>query len=111
MTPKEKTHGNRLYLARCARRRYRPRGQITEEGVTKAGDRREEFTRAYGLAGVRKSLGTRQIDSASLIGVSQAMVSKLERGDIGHTEIGTSRSYIAALGGRLEVRANFGDET
>ncbi len=86
------------------------RGQITEEGIAKAGERREEFSRAYRLAEVRKSLGARQIDIASLIGVSQAMVSKLERGDIGHTEIGTLRSYIAALGGRLEVRADFGDE-
>jgi len=33
----------------------------------------------------------------------------VEHGDIDHTELATLRSYVEALGGRLEVIADFGD--
>jgi hypothetical protein len=36
-------------------------------------------------------------------------VSKLESGDLSHTEVGTLQSYVAALGGHLRVVANFGE--
>ncbi len=44
-------------------------------------------------------------------GGSQARVSKLETGDLSHTELGTLQSYVAALGGNLRVVADFGDST
>jgi len=43
--------------------------------------------------------------------VSQAWVSKLESGDLSHTELGTLRSYIAALGGNLRIVAEFNEST
>ena len=43
--------------------------------------------------------------------VSQSRVSKIERGDISHTEISTLQSYVEALGGRLEVTAKFADHS
>jgi predicted XRE-type DNA-binding protein len=45
------------------------------------------------------------------MGVSQARVSKLESGDLSHTEIGTLQSYVAAIGGNLRIVADFGDST
>jgi predicted XRE-type DNA-binding protein len=43
--------------------------------------------------------------------VSQARVSKIERGDLTHTELGTLTAYVEALGGTLRVVADFGTET
>ncbi len=43
--------------------------------------------------------------------VSQARVSKIERGNLSRTEIGTLQSYVEALGGKLRVVADFGDQT
>jgi predicted XRE-type DNA-binding protein len=65
---------------------------------------------AHRLAEIRKTLGhARQADVAALMGVSQARVSKLESGDLSHTELGTLQSYVAALGGQLRVVADFGE--
>jgi len=71
-----------------------------------------EAVQAHRLADIRKALGhTRQADVAALMGVSQARVSKLESGDLSHTELGTLQSYVAALGGHLRVVADFGESS
>jgi predicted XRE-type DNA-binding protein len=71
-----------------------------------------EAVRAQRLAEIRKAHGhARQSDVAALMGVSQARVSKLESGDLSHTELGTLQSYVAALGGTLRVVADFGEST
>ena len=74
--------------------------------------RKEMFdcVQAQRLAEIRKAHGhARQADVAALMGVSQARVSKLEAGDLSHTELGTLQSYVAALGGSLRIVAQFGD--
>jgi hypothetical protein len=43
------------------------------------------------------------------MGVSQARVSQIEHGQIGGLD--TLRSYVVALGGTLDVVADFGDHT
>lgn len=71
-----------------------------------------EAVQAHRLAEIRKAHGhSRQSDVASLMGVSQARVSKLESGDLSHTELGTLRSYVAALGGQLRIVADFGESS
>lgn len=61
------------------------------------------------LAEVRMAYSrARQADIAEVMGVSQARVSQLERGDLIRTELGTLHSYIAALGGTLRLHAEFG---
>jgi DNA-binding XRE family transcriptional regulator len=60
------------------------------------------------LAALRERQGHTQVEVADALKVSQARVSKIE-----HQEdiyLSTLRDYIAALGGRLEVRAIFPDE-
>ncbi|WP_328709039.1 helix-turn-helix domain-containing protein [Microbispora hainanensis] len=46
---------------------------------------------------------------AERMGVSQARVSQIEHGQIGGLD--TLRSYVVALGGRLDVVADFGDHS
>lgn len=87
-------------------------GRIDPQDIDNAGKEMESAVRAHRLAEIRKARGHhRQRDVASLMGVSQARVSKLERGDLSHTELGTLQSYVAALGGTLTVTADFGDST
>lgn len=69
-----------------------------------------ETVQAHRLAETRKAHGhARQSDIAALMGVSQARVSELESGDLSHTELGTLQSYIAALGGELQIVADLGE--
>lgn len=72
-----------------------------------------EAVQAHRLAEVRRALTnrTRQVDVAALMDVSQAWISKLENGEIAHTELGTLQAYVAALGGHLRVIAEFADDT
>jgi DNA-binding XRE family transcriptional regulator len=65
--------------------------------------------RAYRLAEVRKAQGETQEALAKLMEISQVRVSQIENGEIGHTEVGTLRSYVEALGGRLRIVAEIGD--
>lgn len=71
----------------------------------------DEQVRAYRLAEVRRRQGERQVEVARRMNVSQSRLSRIERGDLSHTELGTLKSYVEALGGTFEVRAKFGDES
>lgn len=84
---------------------------MSEARVAKARQNLEEAVRANRLADVRKAQGETQTGLAALMQVSQSRVSKIERGDISHTEISTLQSYVEALGGHLEVTAKFADHS
>ena len=57
------------------------------------------------LAEIRIALDLTQKELAELIGIDQSNVSRIERGPMNSTELGTLESYINALGGELEIRA------
>lgn len=62
-------------------------------------------TSAAGIGELRRARGLRQEDLAGALGVGQAAVSRLEsRRD---WKLSTLRDVVAAMGGRLEVRAVF----
>jgi predicted XRE-type DNA-binding protein len=87
-------------------------GRLDPARADAARKKMHDAVRAQRLAEIRKAQGhARQADVAALMGVSQARVSKLESGDLSHTELGTLQSYIAALGGNLRVVADFGEST
>ncbi|MET9328337.1 helix-turn-helix domain-containing protein [Tsukamurella sp. NPDC003166] len=87
-------------------------GKIDEARVATKRRDLERSQAVHRLAELRKELGMlKQVQIAELMGVSQARVSKLERGDLGHTELGTLQAYVAALGGELRVTVEFGDES
>lgn len=85
----------------------RLREQIESDPVRR--ERMEETRQAYDalltLADLRRSQGLTQTELAEMLGVSQPNVSKIEHGEEVH--LSTLGGYIAALGGRLEVRAIF----
>ncbi|MET9915771.1 helix-turn-helix domain-containing protein [Streptomyces sp. NPDC006435] len=63
--------------------------------------------RAHRLVEMRKQLGLAQSEIADRMHVRQERVSAIERGRTTATEVGTIAAYIAALGGQLEIVANF----
>ena len=67
--------------------------------------------RAYRLAEVRRRQKATQTDIARAMGVSQARVSRIEKGQLARSEVDTLAAYVNALGGQLKIVADFGDET
>lgn len=65
-------------------------------------------SRAHRLAEMRKELGLTQTDVAARMHVRQERVSAIERGKATSAEVGTMAAYVAALGGKLEIVADFG---
>jgi DNA-binding XRE family transcriptional regulator len=66
--------------------------------------------RAWRLADMRRRLGVTQVEVAQRMGVTQGRVSAIEHAKPGATELRTLASYVEALGGRLEIIADFGDQ-
>jgi predicted XRE-type DNA-binding protein len=79
--------------------------------IREGADRMIAEVRARRLADVRKRQHVTQAEVAGAMGVSQARVSRIERGRLERSEVGTLAAYVKALGGRLKIIADFGDET
>jgi transcriptional regulator with XRE-family HTH domain len=60
------------------------------------------------LRGLRELVGKTQQDMAALVRQSQGQVSETERRS--DHRLSTLRKYVEALGGEIEVVANFGDK-
>jgi DNA-binding XRE family transcriptional regulator len=67
--------------------------------------------RAYRLAEVRRRQHATQTDIAKAMGVTQARVSRIEKGELNRSEVETLAAYVKALGGKLKIVADFGDES
>lgn len=67
--------------------------------------------RAYRLAEVRKRQHMTQTAVAKVLGVAQGRVSAIEKGALNRSEVDTLAAYVEALGGRLKLVADFGDES
>jgi transcriptional regulator with XRE-family HTH domain len=70
---------------------------------------RVEEHKAAMLGELRRNLDLTQIEVAERLEVTQESVSHIERGD--DLRLSTLDRYVAALGGRLELRAAFPGET
>jgi predicted XRE-type DNA-binding protein len=88
----------------------RAKGLLDDAEIAEHRRRMLAELRAYQLSEIREALGLNQTGVADLLGVSQSRVSRIERGDLDHTEIATVRAYVGALGGEVEIVARFGDE-
>ena len=88
----------------------RAAGRIDEAAVTAHRERMRAEQRAYRLAEIRKGRGMTQAGVAAEMNVTQTRVSAVERGTLDRTELGTVIAYVKALGGRVEIVADFGDE-
>lgn len=86
-------------------------GRLDEQAVADERKLLGDVVRAYRLAQLRREQALTQTELAGIMGVSQARVSKIEHGQLASTEMGTLRSYVEALGGKLRVVADFGDQS
>ena len=59
---------------------------------------------------MRRRLGFTQAQVAARMGITQGRVSAIEHAKPGTTELRTLAAYVEALGGRLEIIADFGDQ-
>lgn len=62
------------------------------------------------LVDVRRRAGFTQAQLAERMGVREGWIAAIERADAGATEMRTLADYVQALGGRLEIVADFGAE-
>ncbi|GAA3579853.1 XRE family transcriptional regulator [Microlunatus spumicola] len=81
---------------------------LNEDAVKEERERLQAVTRAYRLAEIRKEQGLTQREVAKQLHVSQARVSRLEQGQVQRAELATVQAYVEALGGHVEVVADFG---
>jgi transcriptional regulator with XRE-family HTH domain len=65
---------------------------------------------AQRLADIRKAHALNQKTFADRMHVSQARVSKIEHATLGRPELGTLKSDVQALGGRLRVVAEIDEQ-
>jgi predicted XRE-type DNA-binding protein len=66
--------------------------------------------RAYQLAEIRKARRLTQRQVAEEMGVTTARVSQIEHGQVDRAAIRGLAGYVEALGGHLELIADFGDK-
>lgn len=81
-----------------------------EDRVREIEDSMRAETRAYKLAEIRRTRRLTQQQIADELHVSKARVSQIEHGQMDRGAIRGLADYVEALGGRLEIIANFGDE-
>lgn len=67
------------------------------------------LARGTQLADARKQMGLTQKEIAAELGISIARVSQIEHGEVTSFEV--IARYVEALGGRLDLVADFGDRT
>jgi len=68
-------------------------------------------SRVHRLAELRKRQHATQVQVAEAMGVTQARVSRIEKGQLERSEVDTLAAYVKALRGKLKIVADFGDET
>ncbi|MFA7325020.1 MAG: XRE family transcriptional regulator [Candidatus Nanopelagicales bacterium] len=81
----------------------RHRRATDEQAVERLRDEILAESRANRLADLRKQTGLTQEELAERIGVDQPRVSRMERGDLSRTEVGSLAAYAEAMGGTLEL--------
>lgn len=86
-------------------------GLVDEQGVEDARKHMTEEVRAHKLSEVRKAQHVSQAVVADAMGVKQPRVSAIERGNLSRTELGTLESYVEALGGKVRIVADFGEDS
>ncbi len=72
--------------------------------------RTEAWVTAFHLAEERKRLGLTQRQVADLMGVTPGRVSQIENGDLDVNEVATLSRYARALGARMRIVFDYGDD-
>lgn len=69
-----------------------------------------EEVRSYRLRELREALSLTQVELAARLSVSQNRVSQIELGGIERAQVDTLRRYVEAVGGRLRIEVELGDD-
>ncbi|WP_254909814.1 helix-turn-helix domain-containing protein [Micromonospora sp. NBS 11-29] len=80
---------------------------LDEAKVAEHKERMLAEVRATRLREMRERRGLTQQEVADRMHVSQPRVAAIEKGEVPATEVGTIERYVSALGGRLEIVADF----
>ncbi len=72
--------------------------------------RTEAWVSGFHLAEERKRLGLTQRQVADLMGATPGRVSQIENGDLDVNEVATLSQYAQALGARLRIIFDYGDD-
>lgn len=72
--------------------------------------RTKAWISAFHLAEERRRLGLTQRQVAELMGVTPGRVSQIENGDLEANEVATLSRYARALGARMRIIFDYGDE-
>lgn len=72
--------------------------------------RTEAWVSAYHLAEERKRLGLTQRDVAAAMGVTPGRISQIENGDLDVNEVATLARYAEALGAKLRIIFDYGND-
>ena len=83
---------------------------VDRSAVDRHKKRMLDEVRAYKLRELREASNLTQVELASRLEVSQNRVSRIEHGDIERAQVDTLRRYVEAVGGRLRVEVELGDE-
>ena len=86
-------------------RKHRPTDETT---VAVLRDEILAESRTNRLADLRRGARLTQEQLADRIGVDQPRVSRIERGDLARTEVGSLAAYAEAMGGTLELVVHIG---
>lgn len=84
-------------------------GQVSSDALTQAEVEQDAYVAGYRLAELRGRAAMTQTQVAEAMGVSQARVSAMERGEVESLTVASVRSYITALGGTVRVVASLDD--
>lgn len=91
-------------------RDVRSRMNLDESRVAAHREQMRTEVRAYRLKEMRERRGLTQQEVADLMDVSQPRVAAIEKGELPATEVSTIERYVSALGGKLEIVAEFDGE-
>lgn len=91
-------------------RETRSRMNLDEVKVAEHTERMLAEVRATRLREMRERRNLTQQQVAERMGVSQPRVAAIEKGEVPATEVGTIERYVSALGGKLEIVADFDGE-
>jgi DNA-binding XRE family transcriptional regulator len=89
-------------------RGVRAKRPVNEAAVAEHVERMQAEERAFRLREIREELGLTQQELAERLKLTQPTISALESGDLDRSVLATLTSYVEALGGTIEVTANFG---
>jgi DNA-binding XRE family transcriptional regulator len=91
-------------------RDVRSRMNLDEAEVAAHQERMRIEVRAHRLKEMRERRGLTQQEVAARMDVSQPRVAAIEKGELPATEVSTIERYVSALGGKLEIVAEFDGE-